>query len=201
MAMRAPPAPPRPAMAPMPPTSMRTPPAPMHHNLLLLPLVHQRHDPRHKEKHTIHNPQREARLEHRTRLIHAQPHRRQGAAAKRAQVDIDRRVAGHDGDAVRVCDEAQLVDAGDEGADEGEVDEADEARVVAVREDGEEGPGQGEDRDDEEEEDVGRRKLVGGDVEVDEVGEHAHYWDLFGGAAWLGLGGEVVGGGGGRIPG
>lgn len=75
-------------------------------------------------------------------------------------------------------DSAQEVNAGDEGAEEAEVDKGDEERVVggaAVGEEGEEGPGEGEDGDDEEDEDG-----VGGEdvcvVELaDEPAEHANW--------------------------
>lgn len=75
-------------------------------------------------------------------------------------------------------DSAQEVYAGDEGAEEAEIDKGDEERVVggaAVGEEGEEAPGEGEDGDDEEDEDG-----VGGEdvcvVELaDEPAEHANW--------------------------
>lgn len=75
-------------------------------------------------------------------------------------------------------DSAQKVYAGDEGAEEAEIDKGDEERVVggaAVGEEGEEAPGEGEDGDDEEDEDG-----VGGEdvcvVELaDEPAEHANW--------------------------
>ncbi|KAK4064469.1 hypothetical protein Trihar35433_7986 [Trichoderma harzianum] len=75
-------------------------------------------------------------------------------------------------------DSAQEVYAGDEGAEEAEIDKGDEERVVggaAVGEEGEEAPGEGEDGDDEEDEDG-----VGGEdvcvVEfADEPAEHANW--------------------------
>lgn len=78
---------------------------------------------------------------------------------------------------------AQEVYAGDEGAEEAEIDKGDEERVVggaAVGEEGEEAPGEGEDGDDEEDEDG-----VGGEdvcvVELaDEPAEHAN-WRCLGG--------------------
>ena len=42
------------------------------------------------------------------------------------------------------------------------------------------GPDDGEDYDDEEDEDGVGGEGVGGDVEVDEPGEHAYCWDLGG---------------------
>jgi len=89
---------------------------------------------------------------------------------------------GGDGGAVVVGDAAQVVDAGDEGADEAEVDEGDEVGVVAgavVGEEGEDGPDGGEDGDDEEDEDGGWGEEVLGVVDVDEVGEHAEGGDLW----------------------
>lgn len=84
------------------------------------------------------------------------------------------------GGAVGLSDESQEVDGGDEGSDEGEVDERDEHRVGAaavVGEEGEAGPGKGEDGDDEEDQDVVGRQGVALDVDVDEPGQHAHAWD------------------------
>ncbi|KAK8142172.1 hypothetical protein G3M48_009217 [Beauveria asiatica] len=96
------------------------------------------------------------------------------------------RVAGARGEA----DVAQVVDAGDEGAHNGNVDEGDEkgvGRGAVVAEEGEEGPGEGEDGDDEEDEDRGRGQDVGGDELVDEPGEHAHHDDLEGSEVSEGL--------------
>ena len=185
-------------MAPVPPAGMRAPPAPVHHDLLLT-LVHQRHQPRHGEEDAVHDAEREARLEHGARLVDAEAHRRQRAAAKRAQVDVDRRVARDDGDAVRVGDEAQLVDAGDEGADEGEVDEPDEARVVAVREDGEQRPREREHRHDEQDQNVVGREQVGLDIAVHEEGEHAHDGDLVRGGGVISIAVLAAGGRKGRL--
>ena len=47
-----------------------------------------------------------------------------------------------------------------------------------VGEEGCDGPGEGEDGDDEEDEDVVGGEGVGAVVDVYEVGEHAHCWDL-----------------------
>lgn len=47
-----------------------------------------------------------------------------------------------------------------------------------VGEDGEDGPYDAEDGDDKEDEDVGWGQGVVGCVDVDEVGQHAHCWDL-----------------------
>ncbi len=78
--------------------------------------------------------------------------------------------------------EAQLVDAGDEGADEAEVNEGDEegvgARAVVGEQRGD-GPGGAEDRDDEQDQDVVRGESVGFRVDVDEPGEHAEGGDLW----------------------
>ncbi|KAK0102639.1 hypothetical protein ONS95_006243 [Cadophora gregata] len=137
---------------------------------------------RNKKENGIHNPKGKARLLHRALLIGAEietPHSRGAKIAKRDGVW---RTRGHVR-AVLVGDVAQGVDAADEGADEEEVDEGDEAGVVGGAVVGEErgdGPGEGEDRDDEEDEDVVGGEGVGAVVDVDEVGEHAHCWDLVG---------------------
>lgn len=75
--------------------------------------------------------------------------------------------------AVGVCDEAQFVDAGDEGAEEEEVDEGDEdggALCGGVADHGVDAPKDGDDADDEEDEDVDWGDYVGFEEAVDEVG-------------------------------
>lgn len=84
---------------------------------------------------------------------------------------------------IRIGDEAQLVDARDKGPHETEIDEGDEERVGAravVCEQGGDGPRAREHRDDEENQDVVGRERVVGCVDVDEEGEHAEGWDLWG---------------------
>lgn len=83
--------------------------------------------------------------------------------------------------ALGVADVAQVVDGGDEGADNGNVDEGDEEGVggrAVVAEEGEDGPGEGEDGDDEEDEDGVGGQEVALDKLVDEPGEHAHCAEL-----------------------
>lgn len=83
--------------------------------------------------------------------------------------------------AVGARDAAQVVDGGDEGANEAQVDESDEAGVgrrAVVAEEGEDGPGEGKDGDDEKEEDGDWGEEVLVVVQMDEPGEHAHSWNL-----------------------
>lgn len=80
-----------------------------------------------------------------------------------------------------MADEAEFVDTSDECADETEVDEGDEEGVgfcAMVGEEGCDGPGGAQHRDNEEHEDVVWREGVGFRVDMDEVGEHAEGWDL-----------------------
>lgn len=154
-------------------------------------------DPRHhrgnKKENHVHDAQGKTRLEHRARLVHPKPPPRRGHGAEIGKADLVREVGPRDGSAVGLGDEAQVVYSGDEGADKGQIDQADEfsvGRGAVVGEEREEGPGQRQDGDDEEEEDVGGRELVGFEVLVDEPGEHAHYGDLEGvlvGGFFLGL--------------
>jgi len=77
--------------------------------------------------------------------------------------------------AVGVCDEAQFVDARDEGAEEEEVHKGDEDRGAlcgGVADHRVEAPEDGDDADDEENEDVDWGDLVGFEESVDEVGLH-----------------------------
>lgn len=142
--------------------------------------MEERQDTRNEEENGIHNPKGEASLLHRTLLISAEiepSHSRRTEIAEWNRV----RVAGGNVWAVLVGDVAEGVDGADEGPDEEEVDEADEARVVGgavVGEEGCNGPGEGEDGDDEEDKDIVGGEGVRAVVDVHEVGEHAHCWDL-----------------------
>lgn len=82
--------------------------------------------------------------------------------------------------AVGVLDGPEVPDAGDEGAEEKQVDEGHEhgGEGIAVElEQSDHGPGGGDDGDDEEDEDRGGRGIPAGGVFVDKVGEHAPYGD------------------------
>lgn len=93
--------------------------------------------------------------------------------------------------AVSVGNAPELVDSGDEGSHEGEVDEGDElgiCRGAVVAEEGGDGPCDGEDNDDEEDEDgVGSEGVVD-DEDVDEPGEHTQGGNLDNLVVRLGVG-------------
>jgi hypothetical protein len=171
-------------MTPMRPMATTPPGSPLHYDLLRhrrRPPAHQRsQQARNEEENTIHDAERPTGFQHRARLIDSDTigiEIRLPEDAERERVRL-----GSDGGAVVVGDAAQVVDAGDEGADEAEVDEGDEVGVVAgavVGEEGEDGPDGGEDGDDEEHEDGGWSEEVLGVVDVDEVGEHAEGGDLW----------------------
>ena len=139
----------------------------LHHHAPMMPVHKKRHHKRHEEQYTVDNPKREARLQHSTRLVHIHTERRviyaQGGDVNGVARGPDAAGAGDASGgvgAVLGSDAAELVDAGDEGADEGKVDEGDEegraaGRVVA--EEGGDGPGGGEDGDDEEDAGWGRQ--------------------------------------------
>lgn len=176
MTMTTPPTPPATMTPPMP---TMAPPPDLHHLLLRLIPMHQRQHSRKEKEHAVHNPKRPARLQHATRLINVQIQRIQRRAAQNPKADISL-APPREIDAVVVLDETEVVDACDKGADETEVDDTDEAGVgggAMVGEEGEEGPGEGEDRDDEEDQDVGGREEVGVVVDGNEVGEHADCGD------------------------
>ena len=107
---------------------------------------------RYEKEDAIHYAKCKARLQHRAILIGIEMEGRISADA----IIID----GHGevtvcGEACAVCvgDVAKFVDAGDEGADEAEVDEGDEDGGIAggfATENGYDGPGGGQDGDDEE---------------------------------------------------
>jgi len=122
-----------------------------------------------EERQDIYDRQCESGFEHRARLV-------------RADVDVHPSIRRPSiaGRAVLSRDAAKVVHARDQGADDGEVEESDEEGVVAgaeVVDGGEDGPGEGYDGDDEEDEDVGGGEEVGVDVLVDEPGQHAHDGD------------------------
>jgi hypothetical protein len=155
---------------------------PLHNHLLLVSPMHESQHARKEKEETIHNRQRPARLEHRTRLAQRNPIPPKTHTPQQRKASRVRSRRGQAG-AVIPRDAAEGVDPPDEGADEAEVDEGDEPGVVlgaVVGEEGADGPDDGEDDDDEEDEDGVGGEGVGGDVEVDEPGEHAYCWDLGG---------------------
>lgn len=105
------------------------------------------------EEDAIHDAKSEARFSHRTFLVGVQAQGRR-IATDAIVVDGDGETAvGGEIGAVGVGDVTELVDAGDEGADETKVDEGDKYGGVAsgfAAEDGEYGPSGSEDGDDEE---------------------------------------------------
>ncbi|TGO23602.1 hypothetical protein BPAE_0127g00220 [Botrytis paeoniae] len=143
-------------------------------SLMTLP-HHTSQQTRYKKENTIHDSKRKTRFEHRTRLINFDTHAINIRISKCPEIDIVTRGSSQVG-TIRVGDEAQLVDAGDKGAHETEIDEGDEERVGARAVVGEEccdRPGAGEHRDDEEHQDVVGGERIVGCVDVDEEGEHA----------------------------
>lgn len=155
-----------------------------------------------EEKEDIHDAKHPRGLEHGAVLVDVGREPRAGLLAvvpERADLDVDGR--GLEVGAAGAVDGAEFVDGGDEGADEAEVDKGDEEGGAAGRaetEEGAEGPGAGEDRDNEEDEDRGRRELVVGLEAIDEPGlvrksvsgnvlcprrrcgcayQHANHWD------------------------
>ncbi len=163
------------AMAPTPSGPMPTRHIPLlHDNLLLLapPTMEKRQHARDKEEYHIHDAQRKGSLQHRALLIRAKVQPIHRHAANVPEIDLERFARRHVG-AVLVGDAAELVDGGDQGAEEEEVDDADEDGVgfgAVVGEERGDGPGGAEDGDDEEDEDVGGREGVVAGVDVDEVG-------------------------------
>lgn len=137
-----------------------------------MPPMHPRHHRRDKKEDNIHDSHRKASLEHPAGLVKVN-------ADNQPPVLSQNRPRG----AICVGDPTEVVHARDERAKEAEVDEPDELGVVGgavVEEKSKNCPGEGEDGDDEEDEDGGWGHEVGGEVDVDEVGEHADDGDLEG---------------------
>ncbi len=96
-----------------------------HDRLVPIPVEKQQNHTRDEEEYTIHDPERETRLQHCAILVHIPREGRVRGYAVRASADVESAVAG-DVAAVGAGYTPELVDAGDEGADEAEVDEGDE---------------------------------------------------------------------------
>lgn len=94
-----------------------------HINILLLPRAasanQQGQKTRNKKENAIHDAKRPARLQHRARLINLHIDAANTKPAPIAHADREERTPGFvDGAAAVLADVAQLVDAGDERADE-----------------------------------------------------------------------------------
>lgn len=173
-------------MTPMASMASTPPRPPVDDDLLLhrrgLPAHQGGQQTRDEEEDTIHNAKGPAGLEHRACLVHADP---KGIDLHRGE-DVEGQGVSLGGErgAVVGANAAEVVDAGDEGANETQVDECDEMAVVpaaVIGEEGKDGPHGREDRDDEKDENGGGGEQVLGIVDVDEVGEHAEGGDLLGG--------------------
>lgn len=144
------------------------------HRPRLTPPDPQRPKRRPEEENNLHDPHCKARLQHRTGLVQIICERvpcLRAIEPERAQGDVF--AVAVPVSAVRVCDEAQFVDAGDEGAEEEEVDEGDKdggAFCGGVADHRVNAPEDGDDTDDEEDEDVDWGDYVGFEEAVDEVG-------------------------------
>lgn len=134
-----------------------------------------------EEEDAVHDAKGEAGLEHGARLVDRGVDAvvRVGRA-KGPKVDIEA-TAGADVYAVGVGNVAQIPDSGDEGTHKAEIDNGDKQGIggrAVVAEEGEDGPGEREHRDDEQDEYVVGRQRIVLDVAVDEPGQHAHGGNL-----------------------
>lgn len=125
-----------------------------------------------EEKQGLHDSERKACLQHGARLFHVQRKRVIGAPpvlAERAERDPDG--AAVPVRAVCASDEAELIDSGNEGAEEEKIDESDENGGIFGGFEADQcvdGPEDGNGADDEEDQDVRRGQHVGFDVAVNE---------------------------------
>lgn len=132
------------------------------------------------EEDAVHDAEGEGGLEHGARLVGADVEAVDAGRPEDAEADVPP-VARDDVGAVGARDEAQVVDGGDEGAEEAQVDQSHEARVGAaavVAEEGEQRPDEAQNRHDKHDEDEVRRQDVVAGVAVYEVAQHAHGWYL-----------------------
>lgn len=151
--------------------------APPDHSLstvLLVPPQQKCQDAGGKEEDDVHDAKRPARFQHRTILINVGAPGRavvvlSSIIPKDPEVDVD--IARREVRARGTSDSSQLVDGGYESGNEGEVDKSDEVgRATGGGESEEscEGPGAGENRDDEEDENKVRCQLALAVVAIDE---------------------------------
>jgi hypothetical protein len=132
------------------------------------------------EENAIHNAKRKACFQHCAALIGSDVDSINGGTSQGPEVQSVRGSRGHIG-AVGVRDMAELIDAGDEGANEAKIDEGDEECIVVgavVREECCDGPDSSEDRHNEEYQDEIWCQLVCLGVDVYEVGQHSERRDL-----------------------
>lgn len=132
-------------------------------------------DGRDEEEDDVDDAQRPASLEHGARLVGGPVI--VGAGDGDVAETIGPVGAAADRSAVDVADAAQVVDTGDEGAEDEDVDDTDEegvGRGAVVGEESKDGPGEGDDGDDEEDEDGGWGEGVCVVEAIYEPGEHAH---------------------------
>ena len=124
-----------------------------HNHLLPIPMHKQQQETRYEKEDAIHNPERKARLQHRTRLIRIQGKGLRSTNTVRSKGNRD--PGSIVGEAGAVCGgyATKFVDAGDEGTNEAEVDEGNEDGGITCRfapEEGYDGPDGTEGGDDEE---------------------------------------------------
>lgn len=134
----------------------RAAPALVHNPFILVIAMQNGQHRRHKKEDAVHDPQRKTGLEHGARLVDGNVDAVEARAPKDAEGLVNA-AARFDAGAVGLCDPAEVVDACDQGANEAQVDEADEARVglgAVIAEEREDGPGCPQDGDNEEDEDV-----------------------------------------------
>ena len=141
-------------MPPMTPASAPPPASTLahmclpHDHIFVRSTIEEGEDERCEEEDAVHDAEGEAGLEHTAMLLHVHGHACKGISLHR--ISKGPKV---DAGAVIIAGVAELVGSGDEGADEAQVDEADEEGVVAglvVCEERADGPDGGEDGDDEE---------------------------------------------------
>ena len=102
------------------------------HHLLLLPLHKDQPKRRDRKQNRVHDPKRECRLKHSTLLIEVEIETIITAHSVGAQCDVERSIIG-EARTVGVGDAAEVIDSGDQGADEANVDKADEVGGSAGR--------------------------------------------------------------------
>lgn len=131
------------------------------HHIAMVPVQEETQAEGEEEEDAVHDSERKGRLEHRACLVDVQRQVRAGVVAiitKGPERDVE--AAGGEVGAILVADATELVDGGDEGTNEAEINDGDKdgrAFGRAVADQGRESPCACEDGDDEHCEDVRRR--------------------------------------------
>jgi hypothetical protein len=138
------------------------------HHCLLVTVEEQGQDEGDEKEDDVHDAKDPRSFEHGAVLVDVEMPTAAGIVSEYSKIDVD---GSREVGTIGVSDATEIVDPCNECADEAQVDKSDKKGRAPSRTETDEccnSPGAGEDRDDEEDEDEGGRKLVGLVVTIDE---------------------------------